>query len=672
MTAISFDQKQELVALYLTMFGHAPTAKKLDEIVQMIGSGKTLAQVANTLTTEAEFAPVMAKDLNSFAVYFADSLTSKDLSAVNRVLVIDYVKNQLITGMSVGSLFALGVQTIRATTASDFLSSKAKLAADVNAALTAIDNPPPVVPPADPRLEALAQSYGVTLDAIKSFIGANVEHPAVCYAYVDQLGINFSTLLDLLQFEDEAGLRKLLLDHGLAVTQLGINKPAAQGYSSNSTKLTTGADTYSATDGKDSVDALAGDDVVNGLAGNDLIYGGDGNDTIDGGRGRDYLDGGAGNDTLRAGTNVTTTEGSDSYSDGHVYNTWTTYTFDDVNAEFLYGRAGNDKLYGGYGSDYLDGGEGDDLLESDYNTLHTSEASPAVLATMMNDTLCGGAGADTLKGGDGNDTYLYRGLPGTNEVPAGETIADTGGTDTLWAMTSTDFSVLNGGTATLTSMGLDRVLINSVETATFTAVQLSGTDISINATGQVAAELVVKGGAAAGTYDFSKLQFSAFGGNNAFDSGVDKVTLDFSAQTGATVTGTSLNDTIMVGAQSTVTGGAGADKFVFNSSDVDTTLGVVTHTITDFNVAQGDTLDVGISATESNCILINLSPLRVSVAELLKQADLQLGGTYKIALGKVGKDFYVVSDLNGVGYTQVIRLVGIDSIEAHPSEFILS
>jgi Ca2+-binding RTX toxin-like protein len=664
MAAITADGRQELVALYLTMFGRAPTTVQLAQMVVARENGSTLAQVATTLAVESDFALIAAKDADSFATYLADALMATDIPASARAWAINWVVTQVQGTKTKAQVIAEAVQAIRATGNTNYSSSQAELAADVTSALTAIDNP------SDSRLVALAQSYGVALDAFKSFISANVDHLAVCYAYVDQFGINFTNLLDLLQYKDESGLRKSLLEHGLDVTQLGIKKPAALGYSSNSTKLTTGAETYSGTDGKDSLDALAGDDVVNGLAGNDLIYGGEGNDTIDGGRGRDYLDGGAGNDTLRAGTNVTITEGSDWDSFSMTGSDWTTYTFDDVNAEFMYGRAGNDKLYGGYGSDYLDGGDGDDVLESDYNTLHTSEASASVLAIMLNDTLCGGAGADTLKGGDGNDTYLYKGLPGTNEVPAGETITDTGGTDTLWAMTSTDFSLLNGGTATLTSMGLDRVLINSGETATFTASKLNGTDISINASGTKPANLIVQG--AADTCDFSKLKFSAFGSNSAFDSGTDQVTLDFSAQTGSTVIGTSVNDTIKVGAQCTVTGGAGADKFVFNSADVDTALGAVTHTITDFNVSQGDTLDVGISATGSNCILINLSPLHASVAELLKQADLQLGGTCKIVLGKVGNDFYVVSDLNGVGYTQVIRLVGMDSIESHPSEFILS
>lgn len=648
MAVLTPDGRRELVALYLTMFGRAPTTIQLAQMVVARENGSTLAQVATTLSAETDFAIIAAKDADAFATYLVDALLASDTPASARAWAINWIVTQVEGTKTKAQVISEAVQAIRATANTNYATAQAELSADVTSALTAIDNP------SDPRLVALAESYGVRLDAFKSFINANVEHPAVCYAYVDQFGINFTTLLDLLQYKDETGLRKTLLDHGLDVTQLGIKKPAAVGYSSNTTKRTTGADNYSGTESKDSLDALAGDDVVNGLGGNDLIYGGDGNDTLDGGRGRDFLDGGAGDDTLRAGTHVTIAQGSDWDSFSMSGSDWTSYTFDDVNAEFLYGRAGNDKLYGGYGSDYLDGGDGDDWLESDYNTFYTSQASPPVRATMMNDTLYGGAGADTLKGGDGNDIYLYQGLPGGNEVAAGETITDTGGIDTLWAMTSTDFTLLGAGTSTLASMGLDQVLISSGESATFTAAQLNSIAISINASGKVPAELLVKGGATANTYDFSKLQFSAFGGNNAFDSGVDKVKLDFSAQTGVTVTGSSLNDTIMVGAQSTVTGGLGADLFVFNTADVDTTLRTVTHTITDFNALQGDKLKLGV-ATDTVFAGTNLN----SLLELFNSADRELLETLKVFVRQVGDDTYVVTDDDGLGYTQVIRLVGV-------------
>jgi Ca2+-binding RTX toxin-like protein len=634
MAVITLDGKQELVALYLTMFGRAPTVVQLAQMLMARENGSTLAQVATTLSAEANFAVIASKDPDSFAIYLADALLAADIPASARAWAINWSVTQVSGTKTKAQVIAEAVQAIRATTNTNYKSSTVKLANDVDYALVMIE--------------------GVTLANFESVINANLDHLAVCYAVVDQLGINFRKLLELLQYKDEDGLRKTLLEYGLDAGQLGIKSPAASGFKTSTYKLSAVVDTHDATEGNDSLDALAGDDVVNGLAGQDLIYGGDGNDTLDGGRGRDFLDGGSGDDTLRAGTHVTIAQGSNWSSESMSGSDWTSYTFDDVNAEFLYGRAGNDKLYGGYGSDYLDGGDGDDWIESDYNTFFTSQASPHVRATMMNDTLYGGPGADTLKGGDGNDIYLYQGLPGRSEVAAGETITDTGGIDTLWAMTSTDFTLLGAGSSTLASMGLDQVLISSGESATFTAAQLDSIAISINASGKVAAQLIVKGGAAADTYDFSKLQFNAFSGNNAFDSGVDKVKLDFSAQTGVTLTGTSLNDTIMVGAQSTVTGGLGADLFVFNTTDVDTTLRTVTHTITDFNASQGDKLKLGVS-TDIVFAGSNLNSLN----ELLDSADKELRETQKVFVRQVGNDTYVVTDDDGLGYTQVIRLVGV-------------
>lgn len=295
MAAITADGRQELVALYLTMFGRAPTTVQLAQMVVARENGSTLAQVATTLAVESDFALIAAKDADSFATYLADALMATDIPASARAWAINWVVTQVQGTKTKAQVIAEAVQAIRATGNTNYSSSQAELAADVTSALTAIDNP------SDSRLVALAQSYGVALDAFKSFISANVDHLAVCYAYVDQFGINFTNLLDLLQYKDESGLRKSLLEHGLDVTQLGIKKPAALGYSSNSTKLTTGAETYSGTDGKDSLDALAGDDVVNGLAGNDLIYGGAGNDVLTGSGQADVISGGAGADVITGG-----------------------------------------------------------------------------------------------------------------------------------------------------------------------------------------------------------------------------------------------------------------------------------------------------------------------------------------------------------------------------------
>lgn len=787
MAAITPDAKQELVAVYLIMFGNAPSAAKLAEMVAARESGSTVFQVAATLSTETGFDQISAKDAGAFALYLTDALLADDTPASARAWATNWTVTQVQGTKTKAQVIAEAVQAIRATTNTNYTTAKAELAADVTSALENINNPPP------PMIGAQLGQEGVSEQDFLAFLNANASQVPLVYAYANQLGLSFAELVKQVgaNAETEEALRQSFVEHGLSAQALGAHQPARNGYPSTATALTTGMDNHRASTGADTLNALAGDDQVYGLEGSDLILGGEGNDLLDGGRGRDRLDGGAGNDILHAGTHLTADESSylDSYSMTEVYSA--SYTFDDIHAEWLYGRAGNDFLYGGYGSDYLEGGEGNDVLEGDYNALYTAYASATQLASMMHDTLYGGAGADTLKGGEGNDTYLYQGMPGTPEVVAGETISDIKGTDTLWALTSTDFSLLGGGTSTLSSMGLEQVLITSSQIATFTAAQLTGTAIRINASGELPAQLLIQG--AAGTYDFSQLQFAAWSGAHAFDSGTDRVTLDFSSVSTGMVFGTALNDTILVKGDSSVnagpgddailytplnntisltlnggsngtdtleiatetytgvvrvsdaalgrlyqmealsftggkavevtagtaasaswtsgmvitqesnaaltvdgrsslvpitavgnggndllaggsahdhfSGGLGADRFVFLATDVDSTVARVTDTVTDFRKSQNDTLHVGLTASATSFQKIGS---HTKLSDLLATADQKLNGIVQILVGQVGNDTFVVTDADGKGYTQVIRLTGINLEDIAASDFVVA
>lgn len=785
MSAITPAGKNELIALYLTMFGVAPSIQKLADIVVSRENGNSLAQIATTLAEMPEFAVVASKDVDSFATYLADALLANDIAASARAWAINWTVTQLQGTKSKAQVIAESVQAIISTTNTNYATSQSELSEKVTSALNSIENPPSTI------FGAYLEQIGVSQQALIAFLDANKSHLAVNYSYIDQLGISFDEIIEIIGLENEQVelLRSSFVEHGLSDETLGANHPVKVGYNTSSiTQLTATADSRNGTVSGDAFHALAGDDKVNGLQGNDLILGGEGNDTLDGGRGRDYLDGGVGDDILYAGTNVTSTGGSSFDSESMSYVDDTTYTFDDIHADILYGRVGNDKLYGGYGSDYLDGGQGNDVLEGDYNVMdsYLTMATATQRASIGNDTLYGGPGADSLKGGNGNDTYLYQGMPGTLEVLAGETISDSGGIDTLWALTGTDFSLLGGGTSTLESMGLDRVLISSGETATLTAKQLSGSSVRINATGELRAQLIIKG--STGTYDFSQLKFDASVGGNAFDSGLDGLTLDFAVQGISQVTGTQLNDTIMIKDQSTVnadagdddifytqsstgtltlnggsgwdtlkiatsmgsetieladgfigsisnvealsvsqtavlsigatasaawtagitvnqestatltlngknslvsmtatgnagadlfiggsaydtfTGGLGADQFVFNASDLDSTLGRATDSVTDFRKSQGDTIDVSFKATETN---FSKSGNFSQLSELLVSANQLLNGVVQIVVGQVGNDTFVVTDSDGKGYTQVIRLIGISLDDIGTDSFVV-
>lgn len=141
--AITPDGRQELVALYLTMFGRAPTTVQLAQMVVARENGQTLVQVATTLSAETDFALVASKDADSFATYLADTLLSSDTPAAARDQSINWAVTQIQGTKTKAQVIAEAVQAVRSSTGTNYTSSKAKLAADVTAALTSIDNPTP-------------------------------------------------------------------------------------------------------------------------------------------------------------------------------------------------------------------------------------------------------------------------------------------------------------------------------------------------------------------------------------------------------------------------------------------------------------------------------------------------------------------------------------------------
>jgi Ca2+-binding RTX toxin-like protein len=96
-------------------------------------------------------------------------------------------------------------------------------------------------------------------------------------------------------------------------------------------------------------------------------------------------------------------------------------------------------------------------------------------------------------------------------------------------------------------------------TGTFTGAQLTGQAININATAAGVANLIITGSDAAA--DFTNLTFGVSGGADAFDTGVDTVTINIGAVTAVSTTGTTLADTINGTALAeTILGGTGADS----------------------------------------------------------------------------------------------------------------
>jgi Ca2+-binding RTX toxin-like protein len=162
--------------------------------------------------------------------------------------------------------------------------------------------------------------------------------------------------------------------------------------------------------------------------GNKTISGLDGNDTLIGGAGVDTLIGGLGNDiyTVHNSTTVITEnagEGSETvWSDAASYtlsnNVETMYlvgsvtgTGNDRNNTIIAYGAGDKTINGGGGDDYLVGGVGNDTIDGGAG----------------NDIIDGGAGVNQLSGGAGDDNY---GVHNPNDVIV-ENV--DGGKDTVWS-----------------------------------------------------------------------------------------------------------------------------------------------------------------------------------------------------------------------------------------------
>ena len=187
-----------------------------------------------------------------------------------------------------------------------------------------------------------------------------------------------------------------------------------------------------------------------------------------------------------------------------------------------------DTLEGGEGNDEINGLNGDD-------TISGNGGDDSLNGGAGNDTLFGGAGNDTLEGGDGSDSLF--GDAGNDELFGGnnaDNILDGGeGNDTLHGG--------NNGVNTLIGGAGDDTLIAG-DNRVNTLDGGDGNDILYG--GENASDILI-GGA----------------GNDILDGGA----------TGGDI----------------LTGGTGSDTFIWDSTDV-----FDTDNITDFNVAEGDVLDL--------------------------------------------------------------------------------
>jgi Ca2+-binding RTX toxin-like protein len=371
-----------------------------------------------------------------------------------------------------------------------------------------------------------------------------------------------------------------------------------------------GNDTINGDNGNDSIQGNAGNDYIEGDDGDDTIFGNEGNDTIYGGAGNDSIQGNAGSDTLVGGTGFDTV----SYADfdagvtvtlpepGFTANATNAGNADvDVISEFeaITGGSGNDVLTGNSGNNILAGGAGNDQLNG-------AAGNDILLGGDGNDLLTGGPGIDILVGGAGDDILqntdgdLLFGGPGND-------LYIVSGPNTIISENNTDFSrdvvriIGSGNYADPAQAPRPAGIDIPAEAGAVTANRFNNIEVIEIATNEA---VTLPGG----IVPLVTIAPGAPGGVNVTFTGAGPIT--FASPAGVTgndvIVGTAGADTIDGGAgNDVITGGLGANQ-IAGGSGADTLNLVfqnsttVADTIVDFNLAQGDRINLLVGGAANN------------------------------------------------------------------------
>ena len=275
----------------------------------------------------------------------------------------------------------------------------------------------------------------------------------------------------------------------------------------------------------DALFGLGGSDRLNGSSGWDGLFGGNGDDRLFGNGGDDWLNGGSGNDVINGGTGIDTVDYSDA-AGGITLNLSSTRgqrtsgsgTDTVTNVENVNGSSFNDRLTGNGLANQLDGNGGNDQL----------------FGMVGNDILTGGLGDDLIDGGIGIDMANYADAVAgvaVNLSLAGAQDTVGSGIDTLVSIENIDGSgfndaltgnaganTLNGGEGADQLVGGDGndVLIGGAGTDIYNGG--AGNDILIAGpeAGYGDMELMT-GGAGADTFIFSWVDPALINSRNVFD-----------------------------------------------------------------------------------------------------------------------------------------------------------
>ena len=455
--------------------------------------------------------------------------------------------------------------------------------------------------------------------------------------------------------------------------------------------------------GNDYVAGSGADNELRGGNGGDTLRGLDGDDTLWGQGGHDRLEGGAGNDTVVYSDNKTPVR-IDLVTQTVTFpgKTWLPEAL--VSVENAVGGSGRDLLLGTAAANVLDGGPGADTINGGAGTDTASFASQAhgvrvnlndqtatILGTSVTDTLVsienatgstgndllfgsarantldGGSGDDWIWAGSGNDTVLLS--AGHDHVSGGagtDTLAWTPTYDTAYDLTYSYYE--DDRTGIYEGYGGDTEADVTIDLAAGTATG-SGFDTSLAAIENVTTGVgndhvignaaanpisvghganVVDGGGGADTIVGSGIENTVFPWYHSWGDGRDgsEVLHGGSGNDrivgGTTVFGDGGNDTLVAGwNRNVMTGGSGADHFVF--SDVDERhysghMRVQSGSILDFDGDAGDWLVID-RAYDSN-------PAYDFVGHVASDEDVPVG-----SWGIVDGDFFLCTGRSTDEYT---------------------
>ena len=329
-----------------------------------------------------------------------------------------------------------------------------------------------------------------------------------------------------------------------------------------------------------------GDDALSGSGADDLLEGGAGDDVLTGGGGADTFKFNAGDEGTAATPAVDTiTDFNVSEGDrldlssllvGEENRDLTQYiSFDRtdpanpiVEVRDTAGGAITQKIIL-QGVDLSQLGSTDEEIINKLVTITHSDGDDALSGSGADDLLEGGAGDDVLTGGGGADTFKFNaGDEGTAATPAVDTI--------------TDFNVSEGDRLDLSSLLVGEENRDLTQYISFDRTDPANPIVEVRDTagGAITQKIILQG------VDLSQL-------GSTDEEIINKLVTITHSDGDDALSGSGADDLLEGGAGDDVlTGGGGADTFKFNAGDEGTAATPAVDTITDFNVSEGDRLDL--------------------------------------------------------------------------------